>query len=123
MTQANELINEQVAIKKAGRKKIDPDQIIKLPEGWSLKENLKSFLEDANKKELGGKITAAHLIEWAIENMKKDQINELREKTLSDTDRIDREWNQFKAENGSNISRDQFTWMKMNKKPSKKDLN
>ena len=123
MNQANELNQDAVVIKKAGRKKLNPELLIKIPEDWSLLGKFRSILEEANDKELGGEITSIHLLEWAIENMKKEHIEELREKSLSLDDRITSLWMKYKATNGVKISREEFIYNGLMTKKSKKDLN
>ncbi len=98
---------EQAKPIKVTKTKPKMDSYVSLRLKRDTKRRLLMELTKANKKDLGRKIKSDELLNLALSLIETKHILDLREKSLSNTDRLDRQYHDYSKQHGP-ISKDDF---------------
>ncbi len=85
-----------------------------------LKRQIEIELDNANKKDFGRKIKAEEYLALAISLMTPSQLLTLREASLTNADRLERDYRKYLTDNGP-ISRDEYLGKILNGEISSKN--
>lgn len=79
-------------------------------------KKIKDFIKELNKKEFGTKIIIDDLIKKLLTFVNQEVLLEIQEESLSNEDKLERTYQQYKKENPS-VSKDEFLGILISKVP------
>tara|TARA_Y100000590_G_C15627280_1_gene979850 strand:+ start:262 stop:633 length:372 start_codon:yes stop_codon:yes gene_type:complete len=79
-------------------------------------KKIKEFIKELNKKDFGAKIVIDDLIKKLLTFVNQDVLFEIQEESLSNEDKLERTYQQYKKEN-PDVSKDEFLGILISKVP------